>query len=160
MPLLARDLMQRQVLTVSPETPLLDVHRLFVEEEINGAPVVGDDGIVIGVISSHDLLRAVEEEHETGAAMPIYFRDHLEFSGPDWVSAPEDMQDRLAQLSVADAMTDQIVTVDVQASVAEVARTMRRNRIHRVLVVEDGRLVGILSTFDLVSVLEKEAGGA
>lgn len=152
----ARDLMQSHVLTVSPETPLLDVHRLFVEEEINGAPVVGDDGNVVGVITSRDLLRAVEEEHESAASAPVYFREFLEFSGPDWGSPPQDLQDRLSQVTVADAMTPEIVSVDVEAPIAEVARTLRRQHVHRVLVVEDGRLAGILSTYDLIALLEKE----
>jgi CBS domain-containing protein len=156
MTLRARDLMQTHVLTVSPETPLLDIHRLFVEEEINGAPVVDDDGAVVGVISSRDLLRAVEEEHDAGAATSIYFREYLEFSGPDWSAAPEDLQDRLGQRCVADAMTDEVISVSTEASIADVARTLRTHRVHRVLVVDGGRLAGILSTFDLVTLLEKE----
>ncbi len=156
MSVLARDLMQTHVLSVSPETRLLDVHRLFVEEEIHGAPVVSDEGTVIGVITTLDLLRAVEEEHETAASAPVYFRELLEFSGPDWGAPPEDLQDRLAQLSVADAMTEEVVTVPADAPIAEVARTLRRQHVHRVLVVEDGRLAGILSSFDLISLLEKE----
>ncbi len=159
MAICARDVMQAHVLTVSPETPLLDVHRLFVEEEIHGAPVVTDDGTVAGVITSHDLLRAVEEEHETAAAEPVYFREHLEFSGPDWGAAPSDLQDRLRQLTVEDAMTPSVISVPADASIPEVARTLRRQRVHRVMVVEDGRLLGLISSFDLISLLEKESAG-
>lgn len=159
MTLCARDLMQTHLITVSPETPLLDVHRLFVEEEINGAPVVSEDGMVLGVISSLDLLRAVEEEHDASASMPVYFRENLEYSGPDWSRMPEDFQDRLAELSVADAMTEEVVSVTPETSVPEVARTMRSQRIHRVLVTQGGQLVGLLSSFDLISLLEK-AGSA
>jgi CBS domain-containing protein len=152
---LARDVMQTQVVTVEPELPLVDVHRLFVEEEITGAPVVDDEGRLLGVISSTDLLRAVEEEHESASSEPHYFREWLEFSGPDWARAPQDFQDRLASLTVADAMTRGGIHVPPETPVAEVAGLMRRHRIHRVLVVEKDLLVGILTTFDLVGLLEK-----
>jgi len=154
----ARDVMNSEVLSVSPEEPLLQVHRLFVDEEITGAPVVDQDGRVLGVISSADLLRAVAEDHEAASASPTYFRELLEFSGPDWGSTPEDFQDRLAQLTAADAMTEQVISVEPDAPLSEVARLLRFHRVHRVLVEEEGRLAGIITTFDLIGLLEK--GGA
>ena len=159
MPLTARDVMQSHVITVSPEAKLLDVQRLFVEEEINGAPVVSEDGELLGVISTRDLLRAAEEEHDSAASETRYFRDELEFSSPDWGSAPDDFQDRLAERSVAEVMTAGVVTISPDASIAEVASSMRRQRIHRVLVAEDRVLRGIISSFDLVALLEKEPVG-
>lgn len=153
----ALDVMQTDVMSVSPETPLLQVHRLFIEEEINGAPVVDDTGAVVGVISSLDLLRAVDEEYETdaGRTAPMYFRDELPYSGPDWLRAPEDFQDRMAQMTAADAMVRGVVTVTPRASIAEVAHQMRAHRIHRLLVVDGDQLAGIITTFDLVSLLER-----
>lgn len=155
---LARDVMQSHVVTVEAELPLLDVHRLFVEEEITGAPVVDEVGRLVGVISSSDLLRAVEQEHESATSEPHYFREWLEFSGPDWARATADFQDRLASLTVADAMTRGGISVAPEAPITEVAGLMRRHRVHRVLVVEKGLLVGILTTFDLVGLLEKGSG--
>lgn len=151
----ARDIMQTHVLSVSPEEPLVNVHRLFVEEEITGAPVVDSDGRVLGVLSSADLLRAVVEEEESATADPRYFRDFLEFSGPDWGSVPEDFQDRLAQLRAEDAMSAAPITVTPDTPVSEVARTLRFHRIHRLLVQEEGRLAGIITSFDLIGLLEK-----
>jgi len=156
----ARDIMQRDVVTVDPETSLLNVHRLFVEEEIHGAPVVDDEGRILGVISALDLLRAVDEERDTAVTESSYFRDFLPYSGPDWGASPEDFQERLAQRTVSDVMTEGAITVDAEASVPEVARALRSRNVHRVLVVEGGLLVGIISSMDLVAVLEKEPPGA
>jgi CBS domain-containing protein len=155
MPVRIRDVMQTHLITVDPELPLVDAHRLFVEEEIHGAPVVDERGRLLGVLSSSDLLRAVEEEHQSGSAQPRYLRGELEFSGPDWAYVPRDFQDRLSQLVVADAMTRGGVTVAPDAPVAEAARLMREHRIHRVPVVEHGVLVGIVTSFDLVALLEE-----
>lgn len=151
----ARDVMQTHLITVSPEAPLIEVHRLFVDEEINGAPVVGDDGVLQGVISSMDLLRAVEEDYDSAAVEQNYFRDFLEFSGPDWARSPEDFQDRLGHERVEDWMTRSPLTVPPDAPVSEVAGRMRQSHVHRVFVVDDGVLRGLISTFDLVALLEK-----
>jgi predicted transcriptional regulator len=121
--------MQREVIAVAPETEVLDVHRLFVEEEIHGAPVCDDDGIVRGVVSTLDLLRIVREELE-----PTVVRE-------------------LEGVTASDAMTAELVTVRPDASIAEVARKMLDQRIHRVLVIEHRMLLGVITTFDLLRAL-------
>jgi CBS domain-containing protein len=152
---LARDVMQTGIVTIDPGASLLDAYRLFVEEEISGAPVVDEDGRVLGVISAQDLLRATEEERDTAVVQASYFRDITEFSGPDWQTSAEDFQDRLAEVTISEVMTEGAILVAPDAPIAEVASTIRRHRIHRVLVAEDERLVGLISTYDLVALLEK-----
>jgi CBS domain-containing protein len=154
---LARDLMQRDILTIDGAASLLDAHRLFVESEISGAPVVDEDGRVVGVVSASDLLRALDEERDSAVVQATYFRDLTEFSGPDWGAMPEDFQDRLAARTVSEVMSTDVITVAPDASVAEVARTLRRHHVHRVLVATGEAFVGLISTFDLLALLEKEA---
>jgi CBS domain-containing protein len=151
----ARDVMTRTVVSVGADTPLSDVYRLFVEEQIHGAPVVDEDEMLVGVISSSDLLRAAEEERDTAVSSREYLRELLEFSGPDWSHGLADFQDRLAALTAADVMTPNVVTVRPDTPVAEVARALRQHQVHRVWVEEDGRLCGVVSTFDLLPLLEK-----
>ena len=129
MPLRARDLMETDLITVSPETPVVDVHRLFVEDEIHGAPVVDDDLRVVGVVSALDLLRIVGERYD-------------------------DFETRLADVTAGDAMTGALVAVSPDTTVAEIARLMRAQRIHRVLVIQDRELLGVITTFDLLAALE------
>ena len=122
--------MQRDIITVSPETRILDIHRLFVEEEIHGAPVVDEDGIVYGILSSMDLLRIVRDA--------------------------DDAEQRMQELTAADAMTPEVIMVSPDATTEEVARTMVDHHIHRVLVGEHRMLEGVITSFDLMKVL---AGG-
>lgn len=152
---LAGDVMQTDVISVSPDASLIEVHRLFLEEEISGAPVIDEEGTVRGVISSKDLLRAVQDAYESGAAgqAPIYFREELPYSGPDWLGAPGDFQDRMGALTAADAMVHELISVVPETPIAEVARIMRGQRIHRVFVVKNQELLGIVTTFDLVGLL-------
>jgi CBS domain-containing protein len=155
MALRARDVMQTSVMSVEPNTPLVQVARLFLEEEIHGAPVVDETERLLGVVSVTDLLRAVGEEHESAGSSAVYFRDVLEFSGPDWTSAPQDFQDRLAQVSVGDVMQSGVVTVTEDTTVPEIAKLMRAQRIHRVIVVRgEGRVVGLITALDLIGLLE------
>ena len=156
MALTAGDIMQTEIVTVSPELSLLEAHRLFVADEIHGAPVVDENDVVRGVISSADLLRVVAEEYGAAGIGVDYFRDLVEFSGPDWASMPEDFQDRLSNLCVGDAMTAAVVEVAPDATVREVARAICENQIHRVLVVEGDQLLGLISTLDLVAVLRDD----
>ncbi|HME68509.1 MAG TPA: CBS domain-containing protein [Myxococcota bacterium] len=156
MTILARDVMQTHVVTIEADASLLDAQRLFVEEEINGAPVVDADGRVIGVLSARDLLRGAAEEQDTVLSEAHYYRDFAEFSGPDWANGPEDFQNRLASRTVSEVMTEGALMLAPDAPVDEIARTLRQSRIHRVLIAKDGVLVGIVSTFDLMALLEKE----
>jgi len=129
--LIARDVMQSDILTVTPDTRVLDIHRMFVEEEIHGAPVVDDDGVVCGVVSSLDLLRVV--------------RDELEPSTAD------------DALTARDAMSRELVSVSSTATIAEIANVMRSQRIHRVLVIDNKELLGVITTFDLLQALISQA---
>jgi CBS domain-containing protein len=151
----ARDLMQTHVVTVGPDTPLLDVYRLFAEEQIGAAPVVDEAEQVIGVVSTADLVRTLDEERDTAWVQTNYLRDVVPFSSPDWDNVPEDLQNRWEQLRVSDAMTDGIVTMPPDASASEIARTLRKHRLHHVFVVEDGVLCGVISTYDLLQLVEK-----
>jgi len=150
----AHELMNDQVVAVDPAASLLDVHQLLVEEGISGAPVVNEVGELVGVITSTDLLRAVGEAHASAGTDTSYFRDLLPFSSPDWVSGPEDFQDRLAEIQVGDVMTRGVVSVAPAVSAAEVARTLMKHHIHRLFVVQDGTLLGVVSAYDLLRLID------
>ena len=116
--------MEKDVITIAPEAPITEVQRLFVDDEIHGAPVVDDNGRVLGVISTQDVLRIGQE-----------------------------YADKLDDLTAADAMTKDIVAAAPNATAAELATLMTQQRVHRILIVEDRALVGIVTSFDLLRAL-------
>ena len=152
----ARDVMQTQVITVSPDAPLVSVRQLFVEEGIHGAPVVDDRMRVLGVISTTDLLRAASEAHESARPEGHYDMDGVEvFSLGDLGDLDEALEAHLGETRVCDYMTDGAVSIPPDASIGELACEIRKHQVHRVLVVEDGVLEGIVSTLDLIGLLEQ-----
>jgi len=150
----ARELMEMRVLTVDPEASLEEVYHLFSDEEISGAPVVSEDGRLVGVITATDLIRAVEEERDTARVETGYFRDLLPYSAADWSFGPEDFQNRLGALRASDAMTREVIAIPPEMPANAVARLLRSRKIHRVFVTADEQLLGVVSAFDLLRVLE------
>lgn len=142
----ARDFMQTDLMTVTPETRLLDVQRMFAEEEIHGAPVVSENGVVCGVVSTLDLARAGRDTERSTAGSVAYFReDRMPTALMD-----DEVENGYDKLTVGDVMTRELVTVSPETPVAEIARTMRNQRIHRVLVLDGRELVGVVTSFDLL----------
>ncbi len=146
------------VVSVGPDSSLPEVLRIFVAENIHGAPVVDDEGQLAGVITTSDLLRAQENERDAALATVDYLRDVLEFSAPDWSGDVTDFQDRLG-IRTVEVMTKSVVSVPSDAPVADIARTLRENQIHRVWVKDAGRLCGVVSTLDLMAVIEQGCVG-
>lgn len=153
MPVVARDLMQTRVVTVSPDTPLSSVRQLFIDEGIHGAPVVDERRKLLGVISTTDLLRAASQADEVERPESYYDGEGVE----DFTLAGLDARFKsgLGEASAADHMTDSVVAVDPEQSVPELARAFRTHGVHRVLVVDHGVLRGIISTLDLIGLLEQ-----
>jgi CBS domain-containing protein len=131
---LARDLMATQVLTIPAETRFLEIQHLFVVAQVYGAPVVDAGGKVIGVLTAIDLLGAADQAFDEDAD----------------VGEPHDLADRLEALTAADLASPDVVWISPETPVDRVAELMRREGIHRVLVGEDGQLLGILTSFDLL----------
>jgi len=156
MTLTAADVMQTQVITVSPVDPLHMVQRLFFEEEIHGAPVVDEEGRVRGMITIMDLIRAATEENDSSGVDFVHVFEDIGVGG-GWANTSENFQSRLSETLVEDAMTENVVAVTPETPVSEVARVLRENRIHRVLVVNRNTLLGIISSFDLIRLLERAA---
>jgi len=144
----ARDVMQTQVITVNLLDPLDHVEKIFAEEDIHGAPVVDERGAVLGIISTSDLVRDRSAEREMVAPVSAHAaRD----------SASEDLVPEIALECASDVMTLGVVRVRPNAPIADVARKMREQQVHRVLVMEEGKVVGLISTFDLLQVIEDSA---
>jgi CBS domain-containing protein len=132
-------LMQRDVVTVSPGTTLKAVARLLVERRISGLPVVDDSGEVLGVVSAGDIVAK-----EQGAGPMKAHRLRWLFRGDERAPAKRELRD------AGDAMSTPAITVGPLRSVADAARLMTEHGIKRLPVVSGGKLIGIVTRSDLV----------
>jgi CBS domain-containing protein len=149
----AADVMQTSIVTVAPHDPLHVVQRLFYEEGIHGAPVIDELGQLQGIITSSDIMRAASETHDLPGDESSYNSDDLDLPF-GWGSTPDQFRERLNDASVSNFMTHEVVCVAPETPVRTIARTLREQRIHRVLVTEQDKLCGLVSTFDLMALLE------
>ncbi len=150
---LVSDLMTSEVEAVSPDTTIAEFCRLSVAGGFAGAPVLDDDGKLVGIVSRADVV---------GATVFSGTDD----SSPDYGDIVELLSGRLIDLEeprhprgftyVEEIMVRNVVTTVPDATVAEAARLMCEHRIHRLPVLSEGRLVGIISSLDLMRYLAGE----
>jgi CBS domain-containing protein/copper chaperone CopZ len=158
--LTAKDVMVPEPICVEPSTTIRQLAREFEENQISGAPVVDQEGRVIGVVSKTDLIRRCSEG--TGEVPPADLFEVLSEQGG------EDEDDRGAGseplICVQEFMTEDPVTVALDTPVSCIGRIMFERRIHRVVVVDGERFpLGIITSLDLLGVvaheLRERAGG-
>lgn len=127
------ELMTTDVASVSPETSITTVARMFDERQISAVPVVDAAGAVVGVLSRTDLLRVGRIQSGWHRKAPVL---------------------TLPQKSAADLLRDTTrkpITTGPKTSLRDVARKLCDERIHRLFVVDEGRLVGVISTLDMMT---------
>jgi CBS domain-containing protein len=151
MPILARDVMQSGVVAVPPSLSASELEELLDRERISGAPVV-EGGRLVGVVSRADLARAGAAAANDADSLLAFYED-VAGAAPSQHERSRLIGERGESLRVRELMQTQLVTVTPDASVAKVAAALAGRRIHRVLVVDGERLVGIVSTLDLVRLL-------
>jgi CBS domain-containing protein len=141
----ARDLMVSPVVTVQPSASVKEVAKLLLEQGISAVPVVDDQGKLVGVVSEGDLLHRPEIGSERRRSWWLLGLTDEETLAAEYVKAHAH--------KVADVMTRKVITAAPDASLHELATLMEANAIKRVPIVEDGRLVGIVSRANLVRAL-------
>lgn len=114
------EIMNRAVVTLQPQTTLADAVKLLTENHLGGAPVVDDQGRVVGMVSELQLLEVVFDRDARQAPVARYMIEDVQFVAPG-------------------------------DSLAYAAQLFALYSFRRLPVVEDGRLVGIVSRRDLMN---------
>lgn len=144
----AMDVMQTKVATATSDLSLAGLEELLVRNGVSGVPVVSG-GELCGVVSRSDVVRVLAEAQGDAEATLAYYRDVAD-GEIDASSAVRSAGERVARMTVEDVMTRELIVAATDASIREVARTMVTRGVHRVLVTEGRRLLGIVATLDLV----------
>ena len=138
----AADVMGINVITAKPDWSVQQVAMVMLEKGIGGLPVVDKDNRVVGMVSEGDLMRRAEcgtgHRHSWWLRM-LMGRDGL---------AQEYVREHGRK--VADVMTPTVITASPSTSLGEIAELLERNRIKRIPIVVNGKLVGIVSRANVV----------
>ena len=114
----AEDLTIRDVITISPDSTVIQAEEIMRDELISGLPVVDDDADVLGIISKRDIRPVLKSEPST---------------------------------HIKDIMTSDVVTVEEGVSAEEALNVAYENKVERLPVVRDGKLVGIITIKDILN---------
>jgi CBS domain-containing protein len=157
--LTARDIMNPEVIVAKERMTIQELANFLTANMITGAPVVNDTGKLVGVVSETDIVRS-------GARQDSALKEKREASY--YLRGWEDRfdEDELGEfhviegegLEVRDIMTPLIFKVSEDASIGEMADTMIGGRIHRLIVTRDDRVVGIVTTLDMLKAIRNFAG--
>lgn len=143
----AADIMTTEVVSVSPETDVSEVARLLLAQRISAVPVVDHDGHIVGMVSEADLMRRTRCDRGHHWWLSLFADDTAEFI-------------RRHGSRAQDVMSCEIVSVSKDTTIAEIACVLETHAIKRVPVIEDGRLIGIVSRSDVLRGLASlNAGG-
>jgi CBS domain-containing protein len=141
----AQDVMVRDVLTVGPDTSVSEAVALLIKHDISALPVVNSDRNLIGILSEADLL----EREEVGA----------EHHHPWWIESlmpASKLAEQFAKAhgkKVSEVMSTDLITAHEDTPVSEIAALLERQRIKRVPIVSDNKVVGIVSRSNLMQAL-------
>ena len=141
----AKDAMTHCLVSIAPEAPIQDAIARMISHQVSGMPVIGADGKLVGMVTEGDFLRRGEMHTEAPR------RRWLELLLGPGSDATE--YARSHGHTVRDVMSPNVVTVGKETPLSEVVHLMEEHAIKRIPVLDDGRVVGIVSRADLMSAL-------
>ena len=144
--MLARDLMTSPVITIREDATVSDAAKLMLEKDVSALPVLNNSNKLVGILTHSDF------------GLSPKFRPLVEnvYSLLGTTTTPEHLEETAHQVGnkrVQDVMRRNIITVQQDASIENLARLMMRSQIHRLPVVDDGKLVGIVTRHDFLKLI-------
>ena len=148
----AEDVMTRDVISIDPDSTVLQAARLMLQHHISGLPVIDKDGKLVGVLSEGDFLRRRETKTERRRSRWLEF-----LMGPGRIASE---YSHTHGSKVSEVMTPDVQTVDEVTPLEDIVELMERRRIKRVPVLCGGLVVGIITRSNLMHAMVSLARAA
>ena len=150
--LTAKDIMTKDVVTVTPDTSIEELSALLVSNEISGVPVVSADGAIVGIVTENDLINRNKRLHIPTVVSfldaVIYLESSKKFA--------EDVK-RLTATKVVDICAKNVVTITEDTTLTDIATIMSEKKVHLLPVITSGKVVGIVGKRDVVKAVAQQA---
>ena len=150
-----KEYMQTQVVTFKPTDTVFEAAKVLSSMSISGAPVV-EEGMIVGMVSEADLVRHFKinlpstqpfeghTEINIGLMLSDLLRENLQFKSEAV---------RMTKTQLKDVMSKTVISTTPESGLVEAAELMEKHDVHRLTVIDDGKLVGIISRADLIRAL-------
>ena len=143
-----KDIMTRELITISPETEIVHATKLLLENRINGVPVTDETGKLVGILCQSDLIAQQKK-----LPIPSFFTFLNGLIPMTSMKQIEKQVQKITATTVAQAMMKNPVTVQPDTDIEEVAALMVDNNFHTIPVMDGGKLVGIVGKEDILRTL-------
>jgi CBS domain-containing protein len=141
-----RDIMTTEVVSVTEGMTIKDLCRILKEFDISGVPVVSEDGSLVGIVSEKDVIA-----HHVASLEPDFIDpDIYELISSKYPRLPDEFEGGQDRIYVEEIMNHDAVTVTPEASIEQASQILLEKQLHRLPVVEAGKVVGIVSSLDLL----------
>ena len=146
-----RDIMSEDIISVTPETEITKAAKILLEKRINGMPVIDPFGRLVGIICQSDLVA-----QQKAIPVPSVFTLLESFIPLTSRKRLDKEMEKIAAITVKEAMTLEPVTVGPDTDIEEVAKLMVDKKYHTLPVVEGGKVVGVVGKEDVLKTLIAE----
>lgn len=146
--LVAREIMTTKIITVTPETAVSELAHILATANIGGAPVVDEEGRLLGVVTESDLIDQTKKVH---IPTVVAILDSLIF-----LERPDKMEKDIRKIAgtvVGDIYSKNPVTVSEETPLDEIATIMAKKHVHTLPVMRDEQLVGVIGKGDIIRTL-------
>jgi CBS domain-containing protein len=141
----AADVMVSNVISVRSNTSVQNIAETLLANRISAVPVLDENGGMVGIVSEGDLIHRVEAGTERHRSWWLELLTAKEVLAREFIKSHA--------LKAADVMTHSVVTVKPDTPLSEIASLLEKHRIKRVPVMNDGKIVGIVSRANLIQAL-------
>lgn len=141
-----RDIMPYgNLIKVHEETPIGQLDKILADSGVSGVPVVSSAGELVGEVSQTDIVRLIARDLRPGDG---FFEESV-----DYEARVGDLVRDFRTKKVKDIMSRRVQSITPELDIRSAADAMIRQRHHRLPVVENGRLIGIITAFDLLKAI-------
>ncbi len=151
----AKDIMTKDVICVNPEMRINELNKVFIKQKINGAPVVDEKGVLVGVVSKSDIVNYDFKKGMHAGSISDYYRSTGIESQQMTEDSIEADNSSMADTEVKDIMIANVITGNPDDNIHDIAKTMCEKKIHRLVIVKENKVIGIVGTLDLLKVFGK-----
>jgi CBS domain-containing protein len=139
--MLVRELMTKNVITISPEASLKEAGELFKEKRVSGLPVMDEAGKVVGIVTITDMMRILSQIYALKESEKAH--EDIKLSGM--------YEEEKAKAKVKNIMSKSVTVLGEESPIEEVMRLMFNDNIHTIPITNSqGKLVGVIGRRDMV----------